>query len=415
MKPSFFAILLLTLVFGTGALVSYAQNTDPEPQQDPPNQVFLPLIRTPPLKIAAQFPLSGTDFNEGISLRNAAELGVTQLITPLNELGIKVEFVAFDDAGAPQFGARNARDIIADPTIMCVNGHFNSGVALEALPIYASASLPMVSPANTVPAITDSFTNSFRLVGRDDVQGAIGALFPQIALNANSIYIVSDTSSYGLGIAESLRSTAQTEGLTVTGFVSTTATSVFDPLFPPIQAANPDVLYFAGGVGSGGSFFRQARERGNITAQFLGPDALDTPDLLSFGGRETISGTYVTALVPPVRELTTTAQLQFVSDFTARYGSAPRALDTKAYDASGVCVQAIAAAARTAGRTPTRAEVLAAMRSLPAYQGISGTYQFNANGDPAQVEYYIVQVNGTNWDLNDLIFTLPLPAPTPTP
>ena len=135
------------------------------------------------IKIATQSPLSGPQAALGVGLRNGAELGLEQLGKTLTDMGFTVELEPFDDQAKPEVGSANAKNIISDNDILCLVGHLNSGVALASLPDYQSASLVMVSPANTNPKITESgYPNAFRIVGRDDVQGAVGEEFARTEL-----------------------------------------------------------------------------------------------------------------------------------------------------------------------------------------------------------------------------------------
>jgi ABC-type branched-subunit amino acid transport system substrate-binding protein len=54
----------------------------------------------------------------------------------------------------------------------------------------------------------------------------------------------------------------------------------------------------------------------------------------------------------------------------------------------------IEAAATAAGRLPTRNEVATAIRAL-TYTGLTGTLNFDANGDLPLAPYFIVKVNAT--------------------
>ena len=63
---------------------------------------------------------------------------------------------------------------MSDPAILCVVGHYNSGVFIPSSEEYHNAGLAAVSPANTNPLITDrNLANVNRVCGRDDVQGAV--------------------------------------------------------------------------------------------------------------------------------------------------------------------------------------------------------------------------------------------------
>ena len=353
------------------------------------------------IKIATQSPLSGPQAAIGVGIQQAADLGIEQLTAPLTELGFTVELAPFDDQAQPEVGTANANNIVSDPEILCVDGHLNSGVALAALPVYSGDDLVMVSPANTAPAVTEDFANAYRIVGRDDLQGPIGARFANDTLQASSVYIIHDTTDYGQGVAEFFQQEAETLGIQVVGFEGTAETSVFDSLITPITAANPDLIYFGGIYSQAGPFFRQARERG-IESAFLGPDGMDNPELAELAG-DAVGGMYYTSVAAPVSQFPDAAQ--FAQDYQDAYGEPAPPFSPQSYDAVGICTQAIAQAAEEAGGVPTRTQVLEAMQNLEPYDGITGTYTFDADGDPDPGTYYVLQVNEAGspdeWDTNE--------------
>ena len=82
------------------------------------------------VKIATQSPLSGDMSVVGVDIKRGAELGLEQMGTALTEMGFKVELAPFDDQGNPDTGVANAKQIVSDPAILCVVGHYNSGVQI---------------------------------------------------------------------------------------------------------------------------------------------------------------------------------------------------------------------------------------------------------------------------------------------
>jgi len=63
----------------------------------------------------------------------------------------------------------------------------------------------MISPANTNPTVTDrGYSNVFRVCGRDDVQGAVGAEFAK-SLGVKTAYVIHDKTTYGQGWRSSSR------------------------------------------------------------------------------------------------------------------------------------------------------------------------------------------------------------------
>jgi len=357
------------------------------------------------IKIATQSPLSGPQSVLGTSISNSAGLGVEQFAELLSATGATFELAPFDDQAQPEVGSANANSIVSDPDVLCLVGHLNSGVALASLPTYQNADLAMISPANTNPAITESgYENAFRIVGRDDLQGPIGARFAQEELDAQSVYIIHDTTDYGQGVAQFFREEAERLGLTVAGFEGTQEQAVFDSLITPILAENPDVIYFGGIYSQAGPFFRQARDRG-ITAQFLGPDGLDSSELANLAG-DALEGTYYTTVAGPVSIYPAAAT--FASDYQAEFGEPVQPFGAQSYDAAGLCMAAITKAAVDAGAKPTRAQVVEALKSMPELQGIVSSYQFTEKGDPAEAAYYILAANTSpdEWNNNQLSATI---------
>jgi ABC-type branched-subunit amino acid transport system substrate-binding protein len=361
------------------------------------------------IKIATQSPLSGPQAAIGVGIRNGAELGLDQLSQELIDLGFEVELAPFDDEAQQEKGVANANNIAADSEILCVVGHLNSGVALAALPVYQNASVTMMSPANTNPNITEGgFENAFRVVGRDDVQGVVGEQFAREELGIETVYIIHDQTDYGQGVAEFFRQSAEDNGLEVLGFEGTQEQSVFDSILTPIQAANPDLIYFGGIYSQAGPFFRQARDRG-ITAEFMGPDGMDNAELAELAG-EAVSGMHYTSVAAPVSQFPDAAQ--FAEDYEAAYGETAPPFSPQSYDSMGLCITAIADAAVEAGGLPTREQVVDAMASLDEpYEGITGSYEFNDEGDPTEGVYYVLQANVEDWNANELVERLTISPP----
>src|SRR5262249_56439644 len=128
------------------------------------------------IKVATQTPLSGEQAALGEPIKLGAQLAVEEAVKRFKALGYDLVLVPYDDQAKPEVGVANARNIVADPNISVLVGHFNSGVALPASEVYKDAVLVMISPANTATEITDrGYPNVNRVCGRDDVQGPVGA------------------------------------------------------------------------------------------------------------------------------------------------------------------------------------------------------------------------------------------------
>ncbi len=228
------------------------------------------------IKIATQSPLSGDQSVIGVDIKRGAEMALEQLGGPLQEMGFNVDLAPFDDQANPDTGVANAKRIVSDPAILAVVGHYNSGVQIPSSEVYHTSGLVNVSPANTNPKVTTrGYLEVNRIVGRDDVQGVVGADFAE-SKGVKTVFVVHDKTAYGQGIAEFFKKRAEENGMKVLGFEGTEEKANFDALLSPVVAGQPDLVYFGGMAFQAAVLFKQARERG-YEGIFLSDDGFDLP------------------------------------------------------------------------------------------------------------------------------------------
>jgi branched-chain amino acid transport system substrate-binding protein len=364
------------------------------------------------IKIASQSQLSGSQSPIGTAIRNGVELAIDQLGGPLRDMGYDVQYVPYDDQATAEVGVSNAQQLVADPSILAIVGHFNSGVAIPSSEVYQQNSLAMISPGATNPTLTERGLSAVnRVVGRDDLQGPTGAQFAASLDGVESVYILQDTTAYGQGVGGFFRDEAEAQGLTVLGFEGVEERTNFEGILQPILALDPDLIYMAGIYDQFGVFVNQARAAG-YTGLFMGPDGIDSSDFAELGGEAAV-GTYYTSVVAPAGQYPAAAQ--FIEDYTATYGEAPGPFAAQGYDAAGILLAAFERlAAANGGTLPTREEVVAEVRNTVDYEGITGTITFDANGDPEVSTYYVLQVGSADpaaWGNNTIISSLEIPSP----
>jgi len=366
------------------------------------------------IKIATQSPLSGGMSAVGTDIKNGAQLAVEQLSGPLVKLGFKVELAPFDDQGNPDTGVANAKSIVADPAILAIVGHYNSGVQIPSSEEYHAAGLVNISPANTNPKVTDrGYEEVNRICGRDDVQGAVGAQYAA-SKGVKSAYVLHDKTAYGQGIAEYYQREAKKLGIKVLGFEGTEEKANFDSILTPILAAKPQVIYFGGMFDQSSVLFKQARQKG-FKGMFLSDDGFDSSDAAKIGGDVLLqgNGTYYSTVSGPASVYPGTAK--FVADFKAKFGAEPQPFAAQAYDCAAIALKAIENAAVAAGnKIPARADVTAAVRALRNFKGITGTINFNSKGDLTVAKYFIIQVTSADpdkWSTNKIDKTLDIAPP----
>ena len=377
---------------------------------------MLPALAAPvvSIKIATQSPLSGDQSAVGVDIKRGAELALEQLSKPLADRGIKVELAPFDDQANPDTGVANAKRIVSDPAILAVVGHFNSGVQIPASEVYHTSGLANVSPGATNPKVTTrGYAEINRIVGRDDVQGVVGADFA-ISHGVKTVFVVHDKTAYGQGIAEFFRKRADEKGLKVLGFEGTEEKSNFDALLSQVIAGNPDMVYFGGMAYQGAVLFKQARERG-YQGLFMSDDGFDSSDATKIAGPALLegAGTYYSAVSGPASVYPGTAK--FIKDFQAKYNADPQPNAAQGYDSMAICLKAIENVAQADPNVlPGRAAVVKALRDLKDFSGITGTFTFNAVGDPTVAQYFVLKVklpDPAKWSENSVVETLNIAPP----
>jgi len=366
------------------------------------------------IKIATQSPLSGDQSIVGVDIKRGAELALEQLGKPLADMGFKVELAPFDDQANPDTGVANAKRIVADPSILAVVGHYNSGVQIPSSEVYHTSNLANVSPANTNPKVTTrGYLEVNRIVGRDDVQGVVGADFAA-SKGVKSVFVVHDKTAYGQGIAEFFKKRAMEKGMKVLGFEGTEEKANFDALLSPVVAGNPDLVYFGGMYSQAAVLFKQARERG-YEGMFLSDDGFDSSDATKIAGQTLLdgAGSFYSTVSGPAAVYPGTAK--FITDFKAKYNADPQPFAAQGYDSMAIALKAVEDASKAAnGAVPTREAVAKAIRALKDFAGITGTFTFNEIGDPVTAQYFVIQVKSADpekWSENAIVQTLNIAPP----
>jgi branched-chain amino acid transport system substrate-binding protein len=341
------------------------------------------------IKIAIQSPLSGEQAALGEHIKLGAQLAVEEATKSFKALGFDLVFVPYDDQAKPEVGVANARNVVADPDVLVLVGHFNSGVALPSSEVYKDAMLVMISPANTATEITDrGYPNVNRVCGRDDVQGPVGARFAAQDLKLKSVYIIHDKTLYGQGVADNFRNEANKLGLKVLGYEGTEERANFSPIITPMRAKNPGLVYFGGIYHQGGLLLKQMREKG-MNAAFMGPDGLDSSEMVKIAGAQVVGSYYTTVAGPPDAYPESAA---FAKKYKQRFGKEVESFAMYGYDAAMVGIKAVEQTLQAnGGKKPSRAEVSAAVRKLKNFKGVTGAIAFDDKGDPVKAKYFVLQ------------------------
>lgn len=342
----------------------------------------------PVIKIASATPLSGSQSALGESIKNGIEMALMERIDEFKTMGFDLQFAPQDDQADPKVGVSVAQRMIEDQDILAVVGHYNSGVAIPSSEVYALGGLPMISPANTATEVTDRGLDIVsRICARDDAQGPAGADFIY-SKGLTTVFIINDKTTYGQGVSEEFKKRFEALGGTVLGFEGITpGESDFSAVEELVRASGAEAVYFGGIYPEGGLLIRQLNEKG-IEVLFLGPDGMDSAELVEIAG-DAIIGTYYTSVAADTSS--TEKGAVFAANYKAAYGKSPEAFSAYGYDAMNVTLDAVKACIEAnGGAKPTREQIAAQVRKTAGYEGVATNVTFNEIGDNIEANVYIL-------------------------
>jgi branched-chain amino acid transport system substrate-binding protein len=372
-------------------------------------------VPTATIKIVTHGPMSGFLAAGWTNLVHAVELALAQAAPSFEALGFKIELVTYDDQDDMSVAVGNAKEIVADPEILCGVGHYTSRIFRQTQDLYHRAGLAFIGPSTTAPTVTEfEYPEINRLLGRDDFQGPAGAMFAE-AQGMKRAFVIGQTNPLAQANASYFRSEAGRRGIDVVASMKTDAMTGFEAAVEAVLATQAEVVYFSTfSPDQAGAFFREAREAG-YQGVFLGYDGMNSPALVTAAGPLAIEGggLFYTATGAEPQHYPEAAE--FVSDYQLRFGEDPQMWAAQAYDAARVCLNAVReAAAAIGGAVPTRAEVASAVRATRGFDGITGTITFNANGELDPARYFVFRVDSVDpgdWSRNAMVAFYDLAPP----
>lgn len=337
----------------------------------------------PIAKIGFAAPFTGDQSIVGIPMRQCAELAVTQANEQGN-LPFHLILQGEDDRADPTKAEVVAHRFVADPAVIGVVGHKNSGPSAAAAPIYDAASLVQLSPSSTNPQLSQQgYRTFFRMCAHDTVQGKVAAQYAIRVLGARRVVIIHDQTDYGQPLAEVVQATTQEEGAEVVLFEGITEGETdFSPTVDRIQKLAPDLVYFALTEIESSILARQLRAA-TVEASLFGTDGSRESQFLPLAG-EAAEGVFQTyAGIDPQ---STPAARPFVQAFEAAYGPVP-VYGAEVYDATNLLIEAL----RRTGQLDRR-QILRNVAEMKDFKGIAGHIRFESNGDRHNPQVSIWQV-----------------------
>jgi DNA-binding SARP family transcriptional activator/ABC-type branched-subunit amino acid transport system substrate-binding protein/DNA-binding beta-propeller fold protein YncE len=295
--------------------------------------------------------------------------------------------------------AVNTRSFAGDPSVIGMIGPLNSGCAEVEIPIANRASLPIISPSNNWPGITQAGPGTtrgepgiyyptgvrtyFRVAPTQGDEGAADAVLAK-QLGAKRVYVLTDgiKDPYGLDIAGYFKRAAQRLGLTVAGFAPWVDNKAsYRQLSARVERTRPDAI-FLGGIEcqTCGELIKQLRSTLGGRVAIIAPDGFWPPSgVYQLAGAAAI-GMYVSDNGAPSRALPPAAR-RFLAQLRKAYPQTTTQYTDFSYvPPTAQATEALLAA--IAHSNGTRASVVQELHHLHFSNGPLGPFHFDSNGDP---------------------------------
>lgn len=369
--------------------------------------------------IGLDMPLTGAFSRYGQPISQAVQMAIDDINDAGGIDGSTLAIMSRDD-GDPDQAVANAREFVADPSVIAMIGPFNSQNTFGVIPLTNEAGLLECSPSGTHPGLTKpregaldlraahpDAINFVRLPPADDIQALALASFAYRDLRVRSALVIDDT-GVQREIADGFEEAFQRLGGTTLRLSLNPEADPQSVLTTLDDVSPPGLVFYGGNDGNSAAALRSAMaDAGAASTPLLSWDPL-------LDGNGTNPYSYIAQVgIPAVGSYAAHASLpdhkfSFADAYRDRFATEP-----DEYAAAGyACVEIIVAALRgIAPQGPAVEEVRGLLRAYavdPArrYETVLGTVGFDANGDALQqfVTFYRVEASAAGGTGDWVIF-----------
>jgi branched-chain amino acid transport system substrate-binding protein len=330
--------------------------------------------------IGMEGPLTGPAAVVGQEQLHFAQLAVAT-DNAANKTNITI--VQGDTQLTPSVAVTVTQQFTSNQKIVAVVGPAGSPEVEAVGPLMARAGMAFISGSATNSTLTTGkYPTFFRTVSQDSVQGPQDAHYIVNVLHPKALMIVDDQESYSTGLVSAMTPVFTAAGITVDHESVSQKVTDFSSLAAKVTPAMTVVVLPWQLAVNAQQFGRNLAQQ-HKNAVIFGTDGLYQPTF-------TISGSYVSSFGPDITYIPADAAI--VTAAKAKYGSFGT-FGPPTYAAAHVIDEAIASVCKS-GQTPTRANVLAAIKTTNEATSILGQpIRFDSNGGLVHGKFFLFKIN----------------------
>jgi branched-chain amino acid transport system substrate-binding protein len=298
--------------------------------------------------------------------------------------GTHITLVQGDTQLTPSIATTVTQQFISNGKIVGVVGPAGSQEVEAVGPLFGRAGLAFISDSATKTTLTDgSNPTFFRVVSKDSVQGPEDANYVIKHLHPKALMIVDDQEAYSTGLVDVMIPIFKAAGISVDHESVSQKVTDFSSLVAKVTPSMT-VVVLPWQVAANGEQFGKNLAEQKKAVTIVGTDGMYSPS--SF----TIPGSYVSSFGPDITAIPADAAIvtQAKAAFP-KFGT----FGPPAYAATHVVDQAIASVCKS-GQTPTRSNVLAAIKNTSEATSILGQpIKFDNHGDLIGAKWFLFHIN----------------------
>jgi len=328
-------------------------------------------------------PITGPVAPLGTEQLHFAELAVAMDNTANNT---KITLVQGDTQLNPAMAVTVTQQFTSNSNIVAVAGPAGSQEVEAVGGLMDRAGMAFISGSATAVALTTGkYPTFFRVVSKDSVQGPQDANYIVSTLKPKALMIVDDQEAYSTGLVSAMLPIFQAAGIKVDHESVSQKVTDFSSLVAKVTPAE-SVVVLPWQIAANAQQFGRDLAQEHKTAVIFGTDGLFSP------GTFTISGSYVSSFGPDITAIPADAAIAQAAQ--AKYGSFGT-FGPPVFAATHVIDEAIASVCK-AGQTPSRANVLAAIKATNEPTSILGQpISFTSNGDLNGGKFFLFKINSS--------------------
>ena len=345
------------------------------------------------LKIGVAQPLSGPLAALGQDLLNGVNLAVGELNKgnySIDGKRVTLEVMAVDDKADAATGKAVAQQLV-DAGVVAVIGHLNSGVSIEAAPIYGAKDIPQIA-ISTNPRFTQlGLGTTFRMVANDGLQARAIGSFAASQFGASRYAALDDGTPYGKGLTDGAAEQLKAEKKQVVVRESfDDKTVAFDDLAAKLKEAGIEVMVSTLNDYQVIALIDALKKVNYTRVRLLGGDTVKTTDMIKATG--IIEGIYATSPVLEAKEFV--AGRQFLEKYLETYKKPPAYGGHYSYDSMYVLSAALQKA-----KSAKPKDITAAMHAINGYAPVTGTMTWDDKGEQRYAAVGVYELRRGSWEL----------------